>query len=164
MDLPSSLTTDRLAATDTAEMLRLIASGRAILFTGSGFSTGATNIIGERLPTASDLAGRLAKLGNFDGDGDLRYVADRLIANGLAKALIEQLKNTYTIKSVESFHIQISTAGWRRVYTTNYDLAVERAAEQDGRIIETVGIATSHRDPNKTANMCASKRSHQFLK
>ena len=57
-------------------LLRRIASGKAILFTGAGFSRGTTNIDDLEPPLATELAIKICEAGNFPACDDLRFAAD----------------------------------------------------------------------------------------
>jgi len=66
---------------DLSDLIRKISTGKAILFTGAGFSAGTTNIDSINIkdsntPLASDLAKEICALGKFTEDDDLSYVAD----------------------------------------------------------------------------------------
>jgi hypothetical protein len=58
----------------TDELLNRIASGKAILFTGAGFSLGSKNIYQTPPPNATTLARSICRLGEFEEDDDLKLV------------------------------------------------------------------------------------------
>lgn len=139
MELPIGIATS-LSSTVVDDLLRRIATGQGLLFLGSGYSRNATNVHDEKLPTAEALAHELCKINKMPADDDLRYVAERLIEEGYAEAVVATLRGIFSVKHVESHHVEIAKANWRRTYTTNYDLVFEHASAKAGRAVETVSI------------------------
>ncbi|KAF0814505.1 hypothetical protein IGB42_01406 [Andreprevotia sp. IGB-42] len=138
-----------------ADALHHIASRNAILFLGSGFSVSARGINNEEMPTAHDLAQKIATLQGFDAENDLRYASSRYLDEGGDKnSLIKLLRETFSVKGVESHHITIASMPWRRVYTTNYDTCFERAAEQTGKIYDSVDLASNPSEFSARNNIC----------
>lgn len=137
------------------ELLRKIVSRNVVLFLGSGFSASAHGLSSKEMPIAAALAQRIGDLNNFDADNDLRYASSRYLTKGGDKTkLIKMLRETFTVKAVEESHKAIASAPWRRVYTTNYDLCYERAAEQIGKLVETVDLSTRPSDLQANSNVC----------
>ena len=139
---------------DTDEMLRRIGSGGAVLFVGSGYSRDALSVGEEKLPTAPGLAAAIGDLGGFDSDGDLRYASERLFREGDKSKLVEMIIERFSIRSAQEHHTRISSVGWRRIYTTNYDLLVERSAESAGVVIKPVDLDASVRENARNKNIC----------
>lgn len=139
---------------ETDELLRRVAAGGAVLFLGSGFSRAATNICSEEMPTSELLALELCKINKMSPDTDLRYVADRLVTEGHASEVVKCLKRVFSVKTVAHHHVEIARVQWRRVYTTNYDLAFEAAAAQAGRAVETVGIEDAPAHAIASGDIC----------
>lgn len=112
-------------------LIKAIVAGNVMLFLGAGFSKGSSSITGKNLPLASALANEVASLRSFDAEGDLSYATERYLSEANNKAeLIELLKDTFTVKSVQPYHKFIASVLWRRVYTTNYDNVFEEAASE----------------------------------
>lgn len=130
------------SSTDEEGLLRRIGSGNALLFVGAGFSLGAKNVSGKESPDASNLANAIGALGGFEGDNDLKYAADRFIKTNDPVKLVNFLIEQFTLIDDDNLRGVISSAGWRRIYTTNYDLLVEKTAEKMGRLIKTVDITS----------------------
>lgn len=129
-------------AADLQVLLNHVASRNAVLFLGAGFSASARGLDDEDMPIAEMLAQRIGEMQNFDAEKDLRYAASRYLDNdGDPNALIQMLRETFTVRSVQEHHKEIAAAPWRRIYTTNYDLCFERAAEQSGKLVETVDLS-----------------------
>ena len=129
------------------DIIKKIATGKAILFVGAGFSKSAHSVhYDEELPIANELAKIIGKIGNFNDTGNLKYAADYFLnvcCNKdplLLNELIEYLKNIFTIKEPNDEHKSIIRVPWRRIYTTNYDDLVEYAARSIGKRVTTVDI------------------------
>jgi hypothetical protein len=137
------------------DLIHRVMSGNAILFLGSGFSASARGLDDEEMPTAPGLAQKIADLQNFDAEKDLRYAASKYLdSDGDKAVLIKLLKETFTVKKVEAHHIAIASAPWRRVYTTNYDVCFERAAEQAGKICDSVDLSSDPSEFSARNNVC----------
>jgi len=139
---------------ELADLLRKISSGNAVLFLGSGFSADARGVGDEDMPLAAPLANSIGDLGNFDGEGDLRYAADRFLDNYDPRTLIQFLRQNFTVKSIQQHHKDIAAAHWRRIYTTNYDLCFERSAADSGRVVTTVDISDAPASYAGMSDLC----------
>ncbi|MCD5977195.1 SIR2 family protein [Pseudomonas quasicaspiana] len=139
---------------DPSILLAKIATGNAVLFVGSGFSSGAISLDGGALPTAEVLAESIGKLGGFDPHKDLRYASERFLRVNDAQRLIDHLESTFTVKKVLPHQVSISSAPWRRIYTTNYDLCIERAGEEVGKLIKTANLSDSPSELVKSKTLC----------
>lgn len=129
-----------MSGSESAKLVERILSGKAVLFAGSGFTYGAKNISDQPLGSAKTLAYDICDLGGFDRDDDLRYAADFYIANQGPRKLVQFLKERFSVKHVEPHHEAISSVTWRRIYTTNYDFCIERAAGNVGVHLENISI------------------------
>jgi hypothetical protein len=93
----------------------------SILFLGSGFSAGALNIVGEKLPAGESLLERLANaIGESPHEHDLKSVADAF-SHHFGVSLYEILYNTFTVSSILDYQREVISLPWARIYTTNYD-------------------------------------------
>ncbi|SCB31654.1 SIR2 family protein [Cupriavidus alkaliphilus] len=138
-----------------ADVIRHIATRNSILFLGSGFSASARGIDNEEMPLASNLAQKIADLQNFDAEKDLRYASSRYLdSNGDKGALIKLLRETFSVSSVEDHHVTIASMPWRRVYTTNYDMCFERAAEKAGKIFDPVDLSSNPSEFSARNSIC----------
>ncbi|WP_165499111.1 SIR2 family protein [Acinetobacter sp. ANC 4177] len=137
------------------EILNHVASRGAILFLGSGFSASANGLNDDLMPTAEKLAQKIGDLKAFDAEKDLKYATDRFMSDdGDGNELIKVLRETFTVKSVKPHHVAIASAPWRRVYTTNYDLCYEKAAEEIGKLINTVDLNHKPSDYSAKNELC----------
>lgn len=109
------------------KILEGILKGEAILFCGSGFSRGATNIQGEELASVSILLKKMCEEIKIDYDDELEYVSEEYIKKLGENRLIQLLKNNFTTKQVKEYHENIINLPWRRIYTSNYDDVIEKS-------------------------------------
>lgn len=136
-------------------LLQRLSSGKAILFTGAGFSRGTTNIEDVEPPLATELALMICEAGNFPACKDLRFAADYYISTHKDKTnLISLLKRQFELKRVNDTHISICQVNWRRFYTTNYDKSIEVASRESGKAIECVDILCSPKEYYKREGLC----------
>jgi len=122
---------------DLAEGVIHALRGDAVLFTGAGFSWGATNSFpppANNVPTARQFAAQLAsELGSGNKSYDLPIISQYFSKQKGEHCLLNELSRRFTITSIQHFHSEIARIPWRRVYTTNYDNCFEFAALQSGR-------------------------------
>lgn len=97
----------------------------SILFLGSGFSAEAENISGGNPPVGKGLTQHFLSLLGLDPDAnyDLKDIATFAKEKGID--LYEVLTKLYNIRSLNYAQSHILEKRWRRIYTTNYDDAVE---------------------------------------
>lgn len=129
-----------MSGSENDDLVERILSGRAVLFAGAGFTYGAKNISGQPLGSAKTLAYDICDFGKFDRDDDLRYAADFYIESQDPRKLVHYLKERFSVRNVEPHHEVISSVAWRRIYTTNYDHCIERAAGNVGVHLEGVSV------------------------
>jgi SIR2-like domain len=93
----------------------------SVIFIGSGFSAGATNIASDKLPAGQSLLERLAEaIEEPVRDHDLKSAADAF-SHRFDVSLYDILRNTFTVSSVLDYQREIISLPWARIYTTNYD-------------------------------------------
>jgi hypothetical protein len=125
-----------------------------LLFTGAGFSFNTVNVDDVPPPDSKGLALQISKLAGIPEDDDLKYVSDYYLKHSDSQALIGLLTRLYTIKNTTAAHSKVSSACWRRIYTTNYDNTVELSARSEG--VACIGVTTAD-SPNeyvKRKNIC----------
>jgi hypothetical protein len=116
--------------------LQVTAFENSLLFLGSGFSAGATNIAGKELPTGAGLKEQLAKILGIDSRGyDLKTLADEAVSAGTN--LYQLLYRNFTVKKLTAEQDTILAKNWLRIYTTNYDDAAEFANHSAGMRISS---------------------------
>lgn len=133
-------------AVDVKSVVERIASGRSVLFVGSGFSRDAIALNDSKFPTATLLANKIGQMGGFDADADLRYASEKYLRLYSPNDLVRVILDSFSVKSVLPHQEVIVNAPWRRIYTTNYDLVVEESGRKSGLRIETVDLNDSPKD------------------
>lgn len=121
-------------------------NGKAVLFLGSGFSTGAESLDGEAFPTGSALAKFLCKRAEIKETTDLRQASSRYIKKLSDESLVDLLTNIFTARSTSTAQKQIVLPPWKGVYTTNYDNILERASADNGKKLRPVELADNPRN------------------
>lgn len=103
----------------------------SVLFLGSGFSQNAKNICNRNLPTGRGLRDEFARLLSIDpNEYDLKTLADEM-ASRQDFNLYQTLYEIFTVKELQKHQSDILRLPWQRIYTTNYDDAVEFAYLQN---------------------------------
>lgn len=104
----------------------------SILFLGSGFSRDAKNIRNQHLPTYPALRREFAQmLGVAPDSYNVQTLADE-IASRPGLSLYQTLYELFTVQSLTPEQTALLRLPWRRVYTTNYDDAIEFSYIQGG--------------------------------
>lgn len=109
--------------------------GNTILFLGSGFSLDAKNALGTKIPSVSKLVGEV-----LDAVGTPKDEADRatepltdvvdycMSTEDGAIAVASRLRQLFTVVELSEWQQDLIVAfPWKRIYTTNFDNAVEVA-------------------------------------
>jgi hypothetical protein len=128
--------------------------GTALLFTGAGFSFGATNV--NKTPPMGSL--RLARaLGDaclLDETIELDIAADFFQEEKGVDALITLLCQEYKISSVARHHLALASVPWIRTYTTNYDDVYELACKSIPRTVQALTPRMTPEDVVLSSNDC----------
>lgn len=104
----------------------------AVLFLGSGFSSAATNIANTGPPVGSGLAQEFERqLKVPHGELELKALADEMQFRPELD-LYQTLYSLFTIAQLSSEQIEILSRKWLRIFTTNYDDAIELAYQKNG--------------------------------
>lgn len=129
-------------------IMRQIFRGNAILFVGAGFSLGAIGFDGE-MPIAKELKKIILNLmDENDDEADLSTISDYFINNycknnpNKIDEFVKKLKDIFTCREPLQHHIDIVSAPWRHIYTTNYDDVVEQAARKTDCRIDSFDLDT----------------------
>jgi hypothetical protein len=129
------------------KLIQAIESGRALLFTGAGFSSKCKNFKDKTPPRSKSLAEGIGNLGDFDSEKDLKFATEYYLSQGKSKTdLVNFLKETYTLKETKEEHKKIARLPWMRCYTTNYDNSLELAGSFVGKRYTTVDVSDSPQD------------------
>ena len=96
----------------------------SILFLGSGFSVASKNISGNQLPSGSKLKSMFAKIVGVDENSyNFQTLADEVART---TNLYQLLYETFTVSDLSEAQLELLKLPWLRIYTTNYDDAVEK--------------------------------------
>lgn len=145
---------------DLERLLKLIASGKAILFAGAGFSAGATNIQNDDVPTGKLLADKIDEITGEESHQNLLVASQNAIDNNMSNELIELIKNIFTVKQTQPYHQTITALPWRRFYTTNYDFVIRDSGLQNDKRIKCVTTSDSPTEHLKEKNLCVHINGH----
>lgn len=134
--------------------MEIALDGDAVLFTGAGFSLGATNLLGRPFLTGPQLAKLLAGQCGLPEDTRLEDAAEVFLEDCGADELISLLQREFTCKKVASHHRVFARVPWTRVYTANYDDVLEKACSMEGRKLIPMTASTDIRDAPKDETLC----------
>jgi hypothetical protein len=135
-------------------LLKKIVQGNTLLFIGAGFSTYAYNLCNESMPTAKELANKIAKKGNFNAEGDLFYAVEKFLEEFSKEELIFFLEEIFTVKSYNPLLKNILKFYFRRIYTTNYDDVIEKVSNDLGLYRKSIDAEISPKEYFKYLNIC----------
>ncbi|WP_317946378.1 SIR2 family protein [Carnobacterium maltaromaticum] len=113
------------------QAIKYAMNGNAILFTGAGFSAGVSNMTTSTIPFASQLSSEiLSKELQIPPNNDLGLTSDMYIKKIGEDKLIDLLKELFITTGLTKEDPQaiISSLPWSRIYTTNYDDAIEKGS------------------------------------
>lgn len=136
---------------DLNQGIKYALDGRALLFTGAGFSKGAKSVRGE-MKTSRELAEHLVTLTGLSLADGIESLSQEFVEKNGIDALIKELKGEFTAAEVGDQHRAIARIPWRRVYSTNYDDVFEKAAAQIGEAVTSVTLSQQPHHVPKTAN------------
>lgn len=139
---------------DFQEAIQHAWSGRAVLFTGAGFSRGAINLRGEPFKNGSQLAEHFAKKAGLSGPVGLEDAAEEFISTRGADALVAELQAEFKAKQILPAHQQLAKVPWKRIYTTNYDNVIEIAYSANGKSLTPITLSDNIRDIPKNVTLC----------
>ena len=132
------------------ERLKTLDAPGSILFVGSGFLQGAKSIRDHNLPTGRELRTELARLLEVNSnDYDLQTLADE-VSFRRDLNLYQTLYEMFTVKELQEYQTEILKLPWRRIYTTNYDDAVEFSCLQNNK--EALNFNYDDEKPRKLLN------------
>jgi hypothetical protein len=139
---------------DLEEAIRHAWSGRAVLFTGAGFSRGAINLRGEPFKNGAQLADHFAKKAGLSESVGLEDAAEEFLATHGPDTLMAELQAEFKAKQILPVHQRLAKAPWKRIYTTNYDDVIEIAYSANGKSLTPVTLSDNIRDIPKDVTLC----------
>lgn len=124
-------------------LIERVQSGNAVLFLGAGASIDSISRNGLPCPKGTDLANMLSDkfLQGEDKHKSLTTIAAYAIdAYGLIPVQ-DYIREVFTAYDPADFHKKLASFRWAGIFTTNYDLVIERAYEaNDDRVQDIVPI------------------------
>jgi hypothetical protein len=139
---------------DLQDALDFALSGRAVLFTGAGFSIGAVNLRNTPFKTGATLAKHLAQLAGLPESTGLEDSAEWVTNKYGKDRLIEELHQEFTAKHVTQAHTDILKYPWKRIYTTNYDNVAETASAKAGKRLNPATLSDTIHALPRTGTLC----------
>ncbi|MFN7996910.1 MAG: SIR2 family protein [Bryobacteraceae bacterium] len=136
------------------EALQFVLAGRAVLFTGAGFSRGAVNIRNTPFKAGAAFAAHLAPLVGLPAGTSLEDAAEWFQRKKGKDRLIEELQQEFTVKDVTHHQIDALKQPWKRVYTTNYDDVAETAAAKASKRLTPATLSDVIHSLPRTGTLC----------
>lgn len=121
-------------------MLDKIAKGKAILFLGAGAAFGASGSGNERPLSGEGLRDKISDqfLGGDEKKKSLVQVADYAKSEAGLLEVQQYIKKIFYPLQPAEFHKIIPTFRWHSIFTTNYDLIIERAYESSPNRLQNI--------------------------
>lgn len=154
MDFDGSAIKTVKAAYDLTKLINTISNGKAIMFTGAGFTFGAKRVNDKKPLGAGDLSIAISKELGLHDNKNLKFTSDYFLSKKPALQLIQLLKDNFTLKETSSTQNIICSLPWLRYYTTNYDLSIEMASKVNDKIVESIDIDKSVTEYYKRNDFC----------
>lgn len=137
------------------EALSYINLGNSVLFVGSGFSVGATNMSHMEMTTGLKLAKIFYDECNESSDGgNLQDASDLYMQKFGINAFLTRLKELFTIEKITDEQKFVTSLPWKRVYTTNYDNIIELGYNFSRKKIYPKVLSDSLVDLNDKTKLC----------
>jgi hypothetical protein len=113
-------------------LLEQIKAGNVVLFLGAGASFGAKNSKGETILSGQGLSDKLAEkfLGKEYIGKDLAYVSELAISESSLYEVQYFVAEIFKAFEPEQHHLKIPTFFWKSIFTTNYDLIIEKSYQR----------------------------------
>ena len=117
-----------------AALIEAIKNGDVILFFGAGASMGAINSSGNPIPGVKELTKKIADrfLDSSWHECSLSEVAEIAQSQNDRITVQKFIRDFFIDFEPCDFHIELSKYHWQGIYTTNYDLLIERAYSKNG--------------------------------
>lgn len=121
-------------------LIEQIKSKNVILFLGSGASIGSTTAEGNKIPSTQELADKIANkyLGDKYLGKALNYVSELAINESSLFDFQSFIHDIFFPFNPADFHKKIPLFPWNNIFTTNYDLIVERAYQENKNRVQEI--------------------------
>lgn len=137
---------DKLSATHP--LIEAVLDQRVALFLGAGASREAKDARGNEIPTGPQLAAQIAERfldGQFK-DSDFRIVYEFACSHRGGRIVQQFIHDVLREYEPAPHHMLLPTFGWVAIFTTNYDLIVERAYDRQKNRVQTVKSLATDED------------------
>ncbi|HEY6267883.1 MAG TPA: SIR2 family protein [Candidatus Acidoferrum sp.] len=128
--------------------------GKALLFTGAGFSRGAVNLRNQQFKTGGQLAAHISKIVGLEAGTPLDDATDEFLDRFGGERLIKELEMEFTASKVSKAHLQFAQIPWKRIYTTNYDNVLEHSFAQSQQRLRPVTLSEQIFETPKDCAWC----------
>lgn len=121
-----------------SEHINILAEGiknkKVVLFLGSGFAYNATHPESKKPPFGKELGDLISDqfLGGNYQESSLSYISDLAISQSSLFEVQEFIYNVFSKFSPNQNHLKYASLPWKAIFTTNYDLILERAFLKTG--------------------------------
>lgn len=114
-------------------LIESIKNKNVVLFLGSGFAYNAIHPQNEQVPLGNQLAEKIADkfLGGQYKDSSLAYVSDLAISESNLFEVQRYIAEIFEKFKPNENHKIYTTLPWKAIFTTNYDLILERAYKEN---------------------------------
>lgn len=129
-----------------ASLIQEVKNGSAVLFLGSGASMGAIDKSGKSMLGVTDLIDQISDrfLGGNEKKCSLASVAEFAESEADLVTLQYFVRELFEDYEPANFHLKIPHFKWKSIYTTNYDLIIERSyASCTNRLQELTPICSA---------------------
>ena len=109
------------------DAIRYALNGEALLFLGAGASRAATGPKGNPLPVGQELSDKLAVECSLPPNYELGSVAEYFIEQRSETTLINALRRHLKVENITGDLEILASIPWTRIWTANYDDAIEKA-------------------------------------
>lgn len=123
------------------EAVRHALNGEAVLFLGAGSSRCALGPKDERLPTGQELSDRLADTFGLLPRYELGDIAEYIVQEHSETSLINALRRSLKVEKPGNELEVLASLPWSRIWTTNYDDAIQQALTSNGKRHHTITTA-----------------------
>ena len=120
------------------EAIELALDGKALLFTGAGFSKGAKNLHNTFLKDGRQLSAHLLARCKSTEELGLENSAGLFRERFGRAALAREIEEEYTVSMPSQSQTTIASIPWRVCFTTNYDNTLERASESNSVLMHAL--------------------------
>lgn len=128
-------------------LIEKIKRGKIVLFLGSGALFGA-DLPDKKVPLGNDLRDILCDrfLNESFKNADLAHVAAMAISQTSLFEVQDYIRDYFSDLRPAQFHLKIPNFRWRAIFTTNYDMLVERCYTLNRDPMQSLSIIISNED------------------